>query len=109
MRTKSIPPGRYGGPPIHPGEILHEDFMRPAGLTAYALAKALRVPQTRLGQVLAGKRAITADTALRLARCLGTTPGFWLGLQAAHDLRAAELDHGAAIDEEVAALEAVPT
>lgn len=108
MRTKPIPAGRYGGPPIHPGTILREDYLSPLGLTAYALAKALHVPQTRLGDILAGKRAVTADTALRLARYFGTTPSLWVNLQAAYDLRVAEREHGAAITAEVEARETVP-
>ena len=107
MRTKSIPAGRYGGPPIHPGAILREDYMVPLALSAYALAKALHVPQTRLGDILAGKRAITADTALRLARYFGTSPAMWVNLQAAYDLRVAEIDHGAAIVSEVEAREEI--
>ncbi len=108
MRTKPIPAGRYGGPPIHPGTILREDYLTPLDLSAYALAKALHVPQTRLGEILAGRRGITADTALRLARYFGTTPALWLNLQAAHDLRVAEMEHGADIAEEVEVRESVP-
>ena len=101
MKHKDIPAGRYGGPPIHPGTVLREDFMVPLSLTAYALAKALHVPQTRLGEIVAGRRSVTADTALRLARHFGTTPAFWLNLQAAHDLRVAEIEHGHEIAAEV--------
>jgi addiction module HigA family antidote len=88
-------------PSRHPGTILREEFMVPLGLTAYALAKALHVPQTRLGEILAERRAVTADTALRLARHFGTTPAFWLNLQATHDLRVAEIEHGREIAAEV--------
>ena len=105
MRTKLIPAGRYGGPPIHPGTILREDYLSPLGMTAYALAKALHVPQTRLGEILAGRRAVSADTALRLARYFGTSPALWLNLQAAHELRVAEMEHGADIAAEVDARE----
>lgn len=105
--NKEIPAGRYGGPPIHPGVILREDFMAPMGLTAYALAKALHVPQTRLGEIQAGRRAISADTALRLARYFDTTAVFWLNLQAAFDLRTAEIKHGREIDVEVETREVV--
>jgi len=101
MKRANIPAGRYGGPPIHPGTVLREDFMAPLALTAYAVAKALHVPQTRLGEILAGRRAVTADTALRLARHFGTTPAFWLNLQAFYDLRRAEIEHGRAIAAEV--------
>ena len=107
MKNKPLPAGRYGGAPIHPGTILREDFLAPLVLTAYALAKALHVPQTRLGEVLAGRRSISADTALRLARYFGTTPALWVNLQAAHDLRVAELAHGADIIAEVEVREVV--
>lgn len=73
-------------PPVHPGEVLREEFMEPAGVSAYALAKALGVPQTRLSEILRGRRAITAETALLLARHYGTSPGFWMQLQASYDL-----------------------
>jgi len=105
MSLKIIPAGRYGGRPIHPGVILREDFLVPMELTAYALAKALHIAQTRLSEVMAGKRAVTADTALRLARYFGTTPVFWLNMQAAYDIRIAEIEHGAAIAAEVEARE----
>ena len=97
MRAKRIPAGRYGGISIHLGIILREDYLVPLGLTAYALAKALHVPQTRLSEVLAGRRAITADTALRLARYFGTTPTLWVNLQAAYDLRVAAKEVGRTI------------
>lgn len=73
-------------PPVHPGTVLLEDFLRPMGITQYRLAKSIRVPQRRIGEICAGKRAVTADTALRLGRFFGTTPGFWMGLQADYDL-----------------------
>lgn len=72
-------------PNIHPGEVLLEEFLKPMGITRYRLAKALCVPAIRISEICSGKRSITADTALRLARALGTTPGFWLGLQADYD------------------------
>lgn len=71
---------------IHPGEILQEEFLHPLRLSAYALAKAIGVPQTRISQILHGKRAITADTALRLAKYFGNSPQFWLQLQETYDL-----------------------
>jgi addiction module HigA family antidote len=101
MHSKAIPAGRYGGPPIHPGTILRDEFTAPLGLSTYALAKALKVPQTRLGEIMAGRRSITADTALRLSRYFETSPALWLNLQAAYDLRIAEIEHGAAISAEV--------
>lgn len=73
-------------PNIHPGEVLHEEFLEPLGITAYRLAKDLRIPQTRISQILKGKRRITADTALRLSRYFGTSALFWLGLQNDYDL-----------------------
>lgn len=77
-------------PPIHPGETLREDFMRPLGLTANRLAINLRVPAARIGEIVNGRRAITADTALRLARYFGTSPQFWSNLQANYDLEIAQ-------------------
>jgi addiction module HigA family antidote len=70
----------------HPGEILQEEFLAPLGMTANALATALRVPANRIGAILRGERAVTADTALRLARYFQTSPEFWLNLQTMHDL-----------------------
>ena len=72
--------------PIHPGEILLEEFLRPLGLSQYRLAKEVSVPARRINQIVRGTRAITADTALRLARCFGTTERFWLNLQSHYDL-----------------------
>jgi addiction module HigA family antidote len=77
--------------PIHPGETLREDFLRPLNLTANRLAMELMVPVTRVNDIVRGKRAITADTALRLARYFGTTPQFWMNLQANYDLERAEV------------------
>ena len=77
-------------PPIHPGEILREEFMAPLGLSMNALALALRVPVTRVAEIVHERRAITPDTALRLARYFNTSPRFWLNLQAAYDLEVAE-------------------
>jgi addiction module HigA family antidote len=78
--------------PIHPGEILEEEFMRPLGLSANALAKAVDVPVTRVSEIVRGRRGVTADTALRLARFLGTTAELWLALQSEYDLRIARRD-----------------
>lgn len=88
-------------PPVGPGTVLRQEFMEPYGLSQYALAKALKVPPIRISQILHGRRAITADTALRLGAFFGTTPQFWMNLQADHDLRCAERDIGAAIRAEV--------
>jgi addiction module HigA family antidote len=76
--------------PIHPGETLREDFLKPLGLTANRLAMELIVPATRVNDIVRCKRAITADTALRLARYFGTTPQFWMNLQANYELEVAE-------------------
>ena len=88
-------------PPVHPGEVLRHDFLEPPGLSAHALALALRVPSNRITSILAGKRAVTAATALRLARHFGTTPGFWLNLQKAYELEVAECAEGERIRAEV--------
>lgn len=87
--------------PIHPGEILKEDVLAPLCLSANALARELRVPVTRISEILHGRRAITADTALRLARYLGTTAQYWLNLQASYDLKIAELALGRKIEREI--------
>jgi len=71
---------------IHPGEILQEEFLSPLGLTSYRLAKSIGVQQTRIEQILDGKRSITADTALRLGRYFQVTPQFWLNLQQMYDI-----------------------
>lgn len=76
-------------PPLHPGEYLREDFMVPLGLSANALALALRVPATRIGEIVKERRGITADTALRLGRYFGMTPEFWMNLQSQYDLESA--------------------
>jgi antitoxin HigA-1 len=80
--------------PIHPGEILREEYLAPLGLSANALAQTLGVPANRISGIVAGKRSITADTALRLARAFTTSPELWLNLQQAFDLRTAELSAG---------------
>lgn len=87
--------------PIHPGEILEEEFMRPLGLSANALAKSLDVPVTRISDIVRGRRGITADTALRLGRFLGTSPELWMGLQSEYDLRVARRESGEAIARRV--------
>lgn len=73
-------------PNIHPGEVLSEEFLKPMGITAYKLSKDVGIPQTRISEILKGKRRITADTALRLGQYFGNTPKFWLGLQDDFDL-----------------------
>jgi addiction module HigA family antidote len=78
--------------PVHPGEILREEFLRPLDMSANALAQAIGVPANRISAILSGERGVTADTALRLARAFGTSPEFWLNLQQAYELRLAEQD-----------------
>ncbi len=73
--------------PIHPGEILREEFLIPLGLTAHALAMAIQVPAPRINDIVRERRAVSADTALRLARYFGTSPEFWMGLQSDYDLK----------------------
>jgi addiction module HigA family antidote len=90
--------------PIHPGEILEEEFMRPLGLSANALAKAIDVPVTRVSEIVRGRRGVSADTALRLGRFLGTTPELWLALQSEYDLRIARRDFEGTIRARVAPL-----
>lgn len=89
--------GKYivnGMRPIHPGEILREEFLAPMGLTAHALAMALQVPAPRIHDIVRERRAVTVDTALRLAKYLGTSPEFWLGLQTDHDMAVARASMG---------------
>jgi addiction module HigA family antidote len=88
-------------PPVHPGEVLLEDFMKPLGLSQYRVAMDIGVPPLRINQIVHGKRAITADTALRLARYFGTTPGIWLRLQIRYDLELAQNKLGDRIEREV--------
>ena len=88
-------------PPVHPGETLREDFLKPLGLTPNRLAIELQVPATRINDIARGKRAISADTALRLARYFGTTPQFWLNLQANYDLEVAQDLQGREIAERI--------
>jgi len=88
-------------PPIHPGEILLEDYMEPLGLSAHRLAMNLHVPATRIAEIIHGRRAITADSAVRLGRYFKTTPRFWLNLQNAYDLELIEDETLARIQGEV--------
>ncbi|MEX2304437.1 MAG: HigA family addiction module antitoxin [Bryobacterales bacterium] len=92
---------RKAMPPIPPGETLREDFLKPLGLTAHRLSIELQVPATRVNDIVRGKRAISADTALRLARYFGTTPQFWMNLQANYELEVAEDALGTEIAERV--------
>lgn len=83
--------------PIHPGEILGDEI-REIGIASTALARQLKVPENRITQIVAGKRSITADTALRLGKWFSTTPAFWLNLQKSYELRLAEIEIGKEID-----------
>ena len=91
---------KNGMRPVHPGEILREE-LEELGMSAKAIARELGVPQNRISDILRGRRGITADTALRLARYLNTTPQLWLNLQKAHELRVAELEAGKDIAKQV--------
>jgi addiction module HigA family antidote len=87
--------------PIHPGETLREDFLKPLGLTVNKLAIELMVPVTRINDIARGRRAITADTSLRLARYFGTTPQFWMNLQTNYELELAEDARGREIADRI--------
>jgi len=87
--------------PIHPGEILLEEFLRPMGISQYRLAKDISVPQRRISEITQGKRSITADTALRLGRYFGMEAQFWLNLQSRYDLLQAEDELAKRLDKEV--------
>ncbi len=88
-------------PPVHPGEVLLEDFLKPMGISPYRLAKEIDVPRNRITAIIKGKRSITGDTALRLARYFGTTARLWMNLQVAYDLDVDEDRLGAHIMETV--------
>lgn len=87
--------------PIHPGEVLAEEFLAPLQLTQYRLAKSLSVPARRINEIVHGTRGVSADTALRLARFFGTSDRFWLNLQAAHDLDVERDRLGSRLEREV--------
>ena len=80
-------------PNIHPGEVLKEEFLSPMNVSAYRLAKEINVPETRISEIIHGKRAVTADTAIRFAKFFGTTAEFWLNLQNLYDLEEEENNH----------------
>lgn len=94
-------------PPIHPGEILLEEFLEPLNLSQYRLAKDISVPARRINEIVHGKRAVSADTALRLARYFGTTDRFWLNLQARYDLELEKDRLGERLEAEVQVLQRV--
>jgi addiction module HigA family antidote len=92
---------KNGMRPVHPGEVLLEDFLKPLGMSVNALAKALRVPAPRINDVVRGRRGVSADTAMRLARYFGGDARSWLNLQTAHDLRVAEISNAKRVAREV--------
>ncbi|MEW6358281.1 MAG: HigA family addiction module antitoxin [Planctomycetota bacterium] len=93
-------------PPVHPGEVLLEDFMKPLGLSQYRVAKDIGVPPLRISQIVRGRRSITADTAMRLARYFRTSAAVWMRLQARYDLEVAEAKMSKRINREVRVLHA---
>lgn len=105
MSQSSITTDEERMPPIHPGEILAEEFMKPLGLSQCGLGRALGVSPRRINEIVHGKRAVTADTALRLARYLGTSAELWMGLQADYELDVAEREVAERISREVRPLE----
>ena len=92
--------------PIHPGEILLEEFLVPMGISQYRLAKDISVPARRINEIVHGKRSVSADTALRLSRYFGTTERFWMNLQTRYDLEVEKDRLGARLDDEVQRLRA---
>jgi len=98
MKSKKLPP-------IHPGEILLDEFLKPMGISQYRLAKDTSVPPRRINEIVHGKRSITADTALRLGRFFGMSPQFWLNLQTRYDLEVTEDLLEDRLDDEVHALQ----
>jgi addiction module HigA family antidote len=91
--------------PIHPGEILMEEFLKPIGVSQYRLAKDISVPPRRINEIVHGRRSVTADTALRFGRFFGMSPQFWLNLQTRYDLEVTEDSLGNRLEKEVHRLE----
>lgn len=91
----------FQGPTTHPGAVLREEFLEPLHISQNKLAIKIRVPATRIGDIVHGKRAVTPDTALRLARFFGNSPEFWLNLQQMHDLSKARIESAKVIEHEV--------
>ena len=91
-------------PPVHPGEILRDEFLAPLAISQYRLAKDVSVPPRRINEIVRGTRAVSADTALRLARYFGTSEGFWLNLQAGYDLEVEKERLGRRLEREVRVL-----
>ena len=92
---------KNGMRPVHPGEILREDYLEPLGMSVNALSKALHVPATRMNEIARENRGVTADTAMRLARFFKTSERFWLNLQLEYDLRRAQIEKAKQVAEEV--------
>jgi len=92
---------KNGMRPVHPGEVLREEYLEPLGISANALSRALHVSAPRINDIVRERRGITADTAMRLARFFGTTPHFWMNLQAEYDIRTAEKSSAKEISKEV--------
>jgi addiction module HigA family antidote len=92
---------KNGMRPVHPGEVLLEDYIKPMGVSVRAVAMGLHVPYSRLSEIIKGQRGVSADTALRLERYFGSEAKGWLNLQAAYELRVAEIENGKAIAKEV--------
>ncbi|HJX85107.1 MAG TPA: HigA family addiction module antitoxin [Candidatus Angelobacter sp.] len=103
MRRKKKKPAVWGWN-IHPGEILREEFLKPLGITVYELAKRVHLTRSRVNDIVRGHRAVTADTALRLAKFFGTTPAFWMNLQTTYELREAANSSA----REIEAIEHIP-
>ncbi len=95
---------RNGMRPVHPGEVLREDYLKPLGLSASALARALAVPAPRVNDIVLERRGVTADTAMRLARYFGGDARSWLNMQAAYDLRRAEIESARKVEREITPL-----
>ena len=95
MKTRTLQP-------IHPGEVLLDDFLRPMGLTQYRLAHDIHVPPRRVNEIVLGKRGITADTALRLARYFGTSVEVWMNLQTRYEIETARMEEGRLIERTIA-------
>jgi addiction module HigA family antidote len=88
-------------PPVHPGGILRDDFLQPMRISVYNLAQVIKVPRSRVNDIVLGRRGITTDTALRLARYFGTSPEFWINLQARYDLEVADRTSRRRIEREI--------
>jgi len=95
--------------PVHPGEILREEFMKPLGLSMNRMAMDLRVPVTRIAEIVAERRSVTADTALRFARYFQNSPAFWMNLQSRYDLEVAEDEIATKVARDVRPLDTTPT